>query len=199
MEKTSESTQEEQVAIGMLVQEKLIDKNSKVELNILDSLSSFCLDVRTHEAMNDEMVVNAAFLINKKQREKFEDIIDQLDEDYNGELNFKLIGPLPCYSFYTIEVKKLNEVQIAEAKKELGLTGVNSQAEIKKAYQEKAKEFHPDSNQHNNNEENFIKINKAYHMLLEYSEVAMKISKEYLTSLGNEKVVENLILVKIKE
>lgn len=199
MEKSSEPTQVEQVAIGMLVQEKLIDKNSKVELNILDSLSSSCLDIRTHEAMSDEMVVNAAFLINKNKQKKFEDIIDQLDEDYKGWLNFKLIGPLPCYSFYTIEVKELNQVQVAQAKKELGLTEETSQVEIKKAYQEKAKEFHPDANQNNNNEENFNKINKAYHTLLEYSEAARQTSKEYLTSLGNEKVAENLILVKIKE
>ena len=149
--------------------------------------------------MNDQMVTNSAFLINRNKKEKFEQVIDQLDEEYKGLLNFKLVGPLPCYSFYTIEVKELNPEHVAQAKMELGLTEENSEAEIKKAYQEKAKEFHPDANQGNDNKENFNRINKAYHTLLEYSEAARQSSKEYLTSLGKEKVIENLILVKIKE
>lgn len=198
MKKTGTLSQIDQMKVGMLVQEKLKEKNTKVELNILDSLSSTCLDIKTHEVMNDEMVTNAAFLINRNKKEKFEQVIDQLDEEYKGLLNFKLVGPLPCYSFYTIEVKELDQVHVAQAKIELGLTVETSDSEIKKAYQEKSKEFHPDINE-NNNKEKFNKINKAYHTMLEYSEAARQCSEEYLTSLGKGKAIENLILVKIKE
>jgi hypothetical protein len=88
---------------------------------------------------------------------------------------------------------------VAQAKKELGLREIASEAEIKKAYQEKAKEFHPDVNQENDNQENFNQIKKAYHTLLEYSEAASHSLNEDLISPTKEKAIENLILVKIKE
>ena len=149
--------------------------------------------------MNDEMVANSAFLINRNKYKKFEQAIDQLDEEYKGLLNFKLVGPLPCYSFYTIEVKELNPEHVIKAKIELGLREETSESEIKKAYLKKAKLFHPDTNLEKVDEENFNKINKAYHTLLDYSAVARQSSKEDLISLAKEKVKENLILVKIKE
>ena len=149
--------------------------------------------------MNDQMVTNSAFLINSNNKEKFEQLIDQLDEEYKGLLNFKLVGPLPCYSFYTIEVKELNPEHVAQAKTELGLREETSESEIKKAYLEKAKLFHPDVHPGNGNEENFNRINKAYHTLLDYSTAAKQLSEDEYTSLVNEKIIENLILVKIKE
>jgi len=189
----------DQVKVGMLVQAKLKEKNTKVELNILDFLSPISLDIKTHEAMNDEMVTNSAFLINRNNKEKFEQLMDQLDEEYKGLLNFKLVGPLPCYSFYTIEVKDLNSEQVEQARKELGLREETSESEIKKAYLEKAKLFHPDAHPDNGDEENFNRINKAYNTLLDYSVSARQSSKDDLISLAKEKVIENLILVKIKE
>lgn len=199
LKNTDMLSQIDQMKVGMLVQEKVKEKNTKVETNILDSLSSISLDIKSHEVMNDEMVANSAFLINRNKKEKFEQIIDQLDEEYKGLLNFKLVGPLPCYSFYTIEVKELDQENVAQAKIELGLTIETSDSEIKRAYQEKAKEFHPDANQGNHNKENFNRINKAYHTLLEYSEAERQSSKESLTFKGKQKVNENLILIKIKE
>jgi DnaJ-class molecular chaperone len=59
--------------------------------------------------------------------------------------------------------------------------------------------LHPDSNQKNINQESFTKINKAYKMLLEYSEVARGTSTEHVTSQQKQNDVEDLILVKIKE
>jgi hypothetical protein len=145
------------------------------------------------------MVTNSAFLIKKNKLEKFELGIDQLDEKYKGLLNFKMVGPLPCYSFYTIEVKELNPEHVIEAKKELELREVTSEADIKKAYLEKAKKFHPDATPINGDKEIFLTINKAYHTMLDYSLAARQSSKCEYISLTKEKVIKNLILVKIRE
>jgi hypothetical protein len=192
-------SQIDQMKIGRLIQSKLKGKNTEVELKILDTLSQICLDIKTHEVMNDEMITNSAFLVSRNKIEEFERAIDQLDEEYKGLLKFKLIGPLPCYSFYTIEVKELNPEHVKQAKKELGLREETSKSEIKKAYLGKARLFHPDTQMENSEKENFNKINKAYHTLLEYSAAARQSSKENLISLAKEKVTENLVLVKIRE
>ena len=199
LKKTDTLSQIDKVKVGMLVQTKLNEKNKTVELKILDALSSFCLDVKIHEVMNDQMVTNSAFLINRNKKEKFEQAIDQLDEEFKGLLNFKLVGPLPCYSFSTIETKEIDLEHVALAKKELGLSDVSTESEVKKAYFKKAKLFHPDAHPNNEEEENFNSINKAYHTLLEYHTAVRQSLKDDDISLVKEKEIENLILVKIKE
>jgi hypothetical protein len=51
----------------------------------------------------------------------------------------------------------------------------------------------------NGDKENFDRINKAYHTLLNYSNAARQSSKEEHISLVKDEVIDNLILVKIKE
>jgi hypothetical protein len=191
--------QVDQVKVGMMIQEKLKAINSEMELNILDSLSLISLDIKTHDVMNDSMITNSAFLINRNKKELFEKKIDQLDEEYKGQLNFKIVGPLPCYSFYTIEVKELIAEQIDEAKKELELGEETSESVIKKAYLEKARQFHPDAQKANGEEKNFDRINKAYHTLLEYSTAVRQSSHRDLIPTEKEKGYNNLILIKTKD
>ena len=192
-------TQGDQVKIGMLIQEKLDEKNKAIGIKILDKLSALGLGIKIHKVMNDQMVTNSAFLINRNNQAKFEQVIEQFDEEYNGTLNFKLVGPLPCYSFYTLEVKELNAELVENARQELGIKEKTTENEIKKAYLEKAKIFHPDNCQENGDTENFNRIRNAYHTLLDYSAAARQSAKDELISLEKNKVIENLILVKIKE
>jgi len=191
----------DQVKIGMLVQAKLKEENTKTELSILDSLLSCSIDIKTHEVMNDQMITNSAFLLKMSKMEMFYQTIDELDEVHEGLLNFKIVGPLPCYSFYTLEVDELNLDFVLSAKKELDLKEMVSESVIKKAYLEKSKLFHPDSQLKNDNGEGggFNIINKAYHTLLNYSVAASHTSEDGLFSLATEKIAENLIIVKIKE
>ena len=199
LKKSGTLTQIDQVSVGMLVQEKLKEKNAKVELNILDSLSAICIDIKMHEVMNDEMVTNSALLIKNNMQEKVDQIINQLDDEYKGLLNFKLVGPLPCYSFFTLEIKELDPEHVSQAKKDLELREETSDTEIKQAYLKKAKLFHPDVHIENGDKENFNRINKAYHTMLNYSAAARQSSKDDPISLAKEKIIENLILVKIKD
>ena len=191
-------SQVDQVKIGMLIEEKLKEKNNKVELDILGALSAFSLDIKMHEVMDNQMICNSAFLLNRSKKEKFEAVIYQLDEVYNGKLNFKMVGPLPCYSFYTLEVRELSMEKVAVAKKELGLGRETSESEIKRAYQEKAKEFHPDISHGNETKDNFNRIKNAYHTLIEYSQSTRLMSVQSDTMIKEDEM-ESLIVVQIKE
>ena len=198
--KTSEKIlQIDQVKLGILVQEKLDEKNKQVELKVLDALSAVSQDIKIHEVMNDQMITNSAFLMQRKNREKFEKIIDELDEGFSGSLNFKIVGPLPCYSFYTLEVRELNPELVEQARKELGMNEKTTETEIKQAYLEKAKLFHPDAAQNNGDTRNFLMIQKAYQTLLDYSAAVQQSLKVETIPLAKEQVMENLVLVKIRD
>ncbi len=192
-------SQVDQVMVGMLVQEKIDEKNKLVELAILDSLTSISIDIHTHDVMNDQMILNSAFLIHRNKKEKFEHLIDILDETYHGLLNFKIVGPLPCYSFYTIEVKELLPEHVSWAKAELGLNEETSESEIKKAYLGKAKMFHPDTYQDTDDGDKFNTIQKAYHTLQDYTAAVKQSSNAEIISLAKKDVIKSLTLVKIKD
>jgi len=189
----------DQVKMGMILKEKLDEKNKVTELKILDTLAPFGLDIKTHEVMDGEMITNSAFLINRNKLEKFEKAIDHLDEEYKGVLNFRLVGPLPCYSYYTLEMKELDAEKIGQAATELDLNETTTESEIKKAFLKKAKLFHPDNGQNIYDSEKFNTIQNAYHILLDYIAAKKQSSMEETVSIAKEKLTEPLILVKIKE
>jgi len=191
-------TQIDQVKVGMLLKEKLDEKNKLVELRILEAFSSLSMDIKIHEVMNDQMITNSAILIKRNQAGHFEKAIEKLDEEFDGILNFKIVGPLPCYSFYTLEVSNLNADQIEKARKMLGMKEKTTEGEIKKAYLEKAKLFHPDNGYDPGDADNFNEIQKAYHTLVDYAASVRQGSTDSEISLAKQNVNENLTLVKIK-
>lgn len=185
--------QADSINIGKLIKQKIDEKNNKVNLDVASSLQPFCLDTKKHETMNDEMPVNSAFLLRKENIDSFMETIDNLDSKYADQLNFKIVGPLPCYSFYTLECKVLNKEDIEKAKKVLGIDSYKSELDLKRAYRLKAGLTHPDKNSDStaDNSEGFININNAYKILLEYSTV-IKQSSENISN-------EPLYVVKIKK
>ena len=180
------------VNIGKIIKNKIEEKNNKVSQDVVNSLIPFCVETKKHETMNDEMLVNSAFLVKKENKDLFMEMVDQLDLKYEDQINFKIVGPLPCYSFYTIECKVLNKHDIETAKEVLGIDVFKSESDLKKAYRQKAGLIHPDKHTENQkiNTDGFVQINNAYKILLEYSRI-VKNSSDILAD-------EPYYLIKIK-
>jgi hypothetical protein len=181
------------IKVGKFIKEQIDEDNNKAGSDIVNALIPLCRDLKKHETMNDEMVLNSAFLVPKESKRLFMEMIDKLDIKYGDHLNFKIVGPLPCYSFYTVECKGLNKKEIDEAAGILGIDHDTSESDIKKAYHQKAGLTHPDKNYENpeENDEGFIKITNAYKTMLEYSNI-IKQSPDAISG-------EPLYLVKIKK
>jgi len=192
-------TRADQMKVGILVQDKLKAKNATVELDIMEAMTVIGVDIKTHEVMNDQMITNSAFLIKRSHQETFEQLIDELDEKYKGLLNFKLVGPLPCYSFYTLEIDELNPRNVEKARIVLGLKEKTTESDIKKAYLTKARLFHPDTNMGIIDNKKFNRVNNAYHTLLDYAGLACQSTEVHVISLAKEDVSENLFVVKLRE
>ncbi|MEI8032328.1 MAG: GvpL/GvpF family gas vesicle protein [Chlorobiaceae bacterium] len=180
------------IQIGRLIKERIDQKNEGVATAVLAALKPFVMESKKHETMNDEMPLNYAFLVRKNDRDAFMDMLDRLDMHYAGSLVFKAVGPLPCYSFCTLEARVLEMGEIEKAKKLFGIDAVSSESELKKIYRSKASLNHPDKTGQTTREnpEDFIAVHNAYKLLLDYSVV----SRHFSENIPDEP----LYMVKIK-
>ena len=182
-------TVDDQMKIGLMVKDALDRIREGYSKKIQAALKSVSHDFKAHELMDDKMAANIAFLINKTKHKDFEMKVEGLNIEFNEKLNFRCVGPLPPYSFYTLEIKTLKNEEVDWAKKRLGiLNDITSKNELKKAYQRQALSTHPDRNLNAPGaEKEFDEVNKSYKILTEYCEALEQ---------ANQK--DNPILVRVK-
>jgi hypothetical protein len=170
LDKKSGVTIDDQARIGLLVK-KHADKGKEVFAGqIQAALSEIAQNSKVHDLMDDKMVFNTAFLISQNRREEFEHKIDEINDEFGERLNFRCVGPLPPYSFYTLEVKRPQFEEVSWARKKLGLVDDFVTAnEIKKAHLKTALACHPDKNPGTPDiEQKFDEMTRAYKILLDY-------------------------------
>jgi len=189
-----EITAEDQMKAGFMLKKALDEKRDNIAKEIQDTLKTFCVDFKTHELMDDKMLVNTALLIDKDKLGDFDKKVEELNDKFNEKINFRCVGPLPAYSFYALEVKKLEFEEIVWAKEKLGLLNESAAKEdIKKAYHVKAISLHPDKNLRSHTaEKEFDDAARAHKALLEYCQGESCSFKE-------EDFQKSSILVKVKE
>jgi hypothetical protein len=164
------ATVDDQMKIGLMIKQTLDENRAGVSRDIMNSLQAISDDARIHELMDDSMVMNVAFLIARGKQKAFEEKIEEINKNMQGKLNFRCIGPLPPYSFYTLEVKRFRYVEIEWARKKLGLhKETATRGEIRNAHKTMAYTSHPDRNANAPGmEKEFDEITQAYNLLSEY-------------------------------
>jgi hypothetical protein len=159
----------DRVKLGRMVEKSLKRKNLEYAEEILLVLKEESLDFCTHDTLDNTMILNSSFLLDKEREEDFEKRLNELDEKFSRKINFRCVGPLAPYSFSTIEVKKLKFVDIDKARRLLGLGEEITPKEIKSAHRKLAFKYHPDQNpQGSSFDKKFNELNQAYKLLLEY-------------------------------
>lgn len=206
-------TVDEQIKVGVMVKKALDEKREKYAKKIQDALKTVSQEFRVHELMDDRMVANFAFLINRTKNEDFERIIEKINAEFNEKLNFRCVGPLPAYSFFTLEIKIVKNEDIDWAKKKLGiLNDITSKDELKKAYRRQAFSTHPDKNPNNPYAgKEFDEVNRAHKILSDYC-VAIKqanpvrdekslngTNQQDKVPFDREMFKENTMLVRVRE
>lgn len=159
---------QDRIKIGMMIKDSLDKRREKEQTHIIDYLKEFTIDFQKHPVMDGKMILNCAFLLEKRKEPDFDLKLKTLDKEYQQKVNFRCIGPLPSYSFFTCQLKRVKYSQIDQARKLLGLTDKLSLEKIKDSYRKIAQKDHPDKDLNNLQlEEDFEKINQAYQLLKE--------------------------------
>jgi HD superfamily phosphohydrolase len=200
MSKPEGISAEDQVMIGSRIKHIIDKKRERCSFEIETVLKDVSIDFRKHDLMDDRMIFNTAFQIEKSKKDKFEEILGELDNGFGGKVNFRCVGPLPLYSFYTIETKRLNFEDVDWARRRLSLNERATKEEIIKAYRECARMHHPDRNPDlPDAERQFNEINNAYKTLLEYCLSAEQAGQGDSCSFKEEEFNKNAFLVKLRE
>lgn len=157
------------VETGKLVKVSLDALSRKKAFEILGVLNPLTEDRVPHPLMDDSMIMNMAFLLRSGDRENFEGAVADLDENHEDRILFRLVGPLPPYSFCTLEIKKPHTDLLLGAREALGLGEEATILEIREAYWRLTKEFHPDRFPGDKRvQKRFEGISRAYRTLCDY-------------------------------
>lgn len=90
------------IGIGKLINKALQKKKLCETKNIISKLQRVCVDFRLNKSVNDEMFMNAAFLVDKGREKEFDNIMDELNDKHQEKIIFKYTGPLPVFNFTNI-------------------------------------------------------------------------------------------------
>ena len=102
--KSPEAIRFDGIPLGRLVKEALGRKRSQEAARILLPLRPIAHRVRENDTLVDRAIVNAAFLVDKKREQDFDQAIRLLDEKLSDRAAFKYVGPVPPYNFVNIVV-----------------------------------------------------------------------------------------------
>jgi hypothetical protein len=200
-----QETSAERVALGQMVFASLECRRNAIRDRVLPSLRQIASDVVMNPLMDENMVLNVALLIDKAENETLSRELESLDQEFGGRLYFRCVGPLPPYSFATVEVQAPAFEAVDGARCRLGLGEAATAGEIKKAYHRLAEQMHPDHNpqdtlkgcsQDAQAKARMIELTQAYHLLMSFS-TSQALYQADACSFSRE-AVERTLLIDIR-
>lgn len=104
LEKENVSYQE-RIEKGQEIESILEKYKKKYTEDIHEKLKTCSVASRANDNISEDMIFNAAFLIEKNRESDFDEKMQELGKKYEGELEFRYSGPWPPYNFVNIELK----------------------------------------------------------------------------------------------
>lgn len=83
----------------------LEEKRAKARELLLEPLRPLASDLCLNKTYGDDMVMNAAFLVDRSREREFDARVEQLSGQYDT-IEFKYVGPAPPYSFVNVVIKE---------------------------------------------------------------------------------------------
>jgi hypothetical protein len=96
----------ERIRLGELVAVEVERRAELAGRELTAALEPFVDAVSIGERHHEHMALNAAFLVDEARLEEFDAAVERLSMERAGEMQFRLIGPLPPHSFAEREWEK---------------------------------------------------------------------------------------------
>lgn len=92
------------IALGEAVGERLAERRARDKSLVLDGLQPLVLDVVAGEPAGEFAAFDLALLVERDRVKEVEAQVEQLSARLSPPLHFKLVGPLPPYSFVRLSM-----------------------------------------------------------------------------------------------
>ena len=165
-----EATQRGRIVLGQMVQASLAHRRGILQQRILPRLQTLTQDGVSNPLMDDSMIVNVALLLDSAAHDALDECLHLLDQEFEGRLRFRCVGPLPPYSFATVKARLPNLADITAARLQLDLPEVANSVQIRRAYRGQAARLHPDHNQEDPDATaSMAELTRSHELLQEYA------------------------------
>lgn len=144
--RSSDETINERIVLGQLVHAVLQQRRAEIAAQVIAHLRESADNLIVNPTMDDSMVVNVALLLDDDREADLDARLDTLDALFDGRFQIRCVGPLPPYSFATLDAHGFSFAEVDAARQLLALAEASSAAEIKRAYRQFAAQAHPDLN-----------------------------------------------------
>jgi hypothetical protein len=99
-----EETHYQRIQLGRLTEEIIARRREREAGPLLEALRPLAAETRGNKILTDMMILNASFLVDKAQEQKFDAMVSALDKAQAERLISKYVGPLPPYNFVNLVV-----------------------------------------------------------------------------------------------
>jgi hypothetical protein len=137
------------VETGKRLYEATEAKSKNIVNAIHEQLSPLAKNFSEGPHKAEGMILNRSYLVEMTQESLFDRAMNDLGSQYDADLSFRYIGPLPAYSFVNIELNQGNFALLDQSRETLQLPETVTWAQIKSAYRQLLLAHHPDRNPDN--------------------------------------------------
>ena len=104
-EKKLQSTYFARMQLGRMIDRALEERAAAMVQEIYEGLRPVCQASRDNRPIGDKMILNAVFLLERKNEAEFDRIIQRISEKFGDLLTLRYSGPWPPYNFVNIRLK----------------------------------------------------------------------------------------------
>jgi hypothetical protein len=98
-----EATRDVRVRLGELVNNAVEERRQRDSADILERLKPVSVAAVVEGLEKEFMVLNAPLLVDRDRQQEFEDAVEEVAQERQERLRFRLLGPMPAYNFVDIE------------------------------------------------------------------------------------------------
>jgi len=160
------------VGVGQVVKQVFDAQRNATRDALVQELGKVVKRWQLNPLMDDSMVMNVACLVADEQLSPLEAAVMTLDQQHEDRLQFRLIGPLPPYSFATVEARVVHDAHLVEACRVLALPDATCTPEqVKHAFYQKARTMHPDAAGNDPEAQAaFVRLTEAYRLMTDVAQ-----------------------------
>ncbi|HVY12725.1 MAG TPA: GvpL/GvpF family gas vesicle protein, partial [Alphaproteobacteria bacterium] len=134
---------------------------------ILRMLQGSLSDLIILQNTSAETVLQSILLIDAAKEERVAGLLQSLDDECQGRLHMRLVGPLPACNFARVDIKLPNRDLVKKARQQLGIHRAEKLSVVKSAYRTKVKALRPEAPADKSQHETMVRLTRSYRYLAE--------------------------------